>query len=285
MWRQDLLGANTPNREAAARGRTGYCYLGNHVGIARTHRGHKIFVDTRDFGITPHIVILGEWERAIEDVIVKLCTKGATVVEVGANIGYHTLAIASAIGGEGRLHSFEANPEIFRLLDLTVEVNNFRKCVMLYHKAALDTEGEIQFYFKPEEICGGHVELPGEQGEADKIAVSIKAASLDKELGDRLDTLDLLRMDAEGSEPFIIRGAKKLLQRSPRIKIVMEWDMVQLAPRLDVPQFLKEMIADLFRFWRIESDRRLIPVSIDDLLNLPHHDLVMARHDVIEDMI
>lgn len=262
--------------------RGGYCYLGNQVGIGRTHRGHKIFVDTRDFGITPHIVVLGEWERAIEDVVVRFCRPGSTVIEVGANIGYHTLAMAWAVGREGRLHSFEANPEIFRLLNMTVEVNDFLNRTKLYRKAALDSAREIKFFFNPEEICGGHVELPGEKAGEGRVVVTADAVSLDEELGEEVGQVELIRLDAEGSEPFILRGARNILQRSPRIKIVMEWDVVQLAPRLDVQKFLREMSADQFEFWRIESDRRLTPMSVADLVSSPHQDIVMARYDLNE---
>lgn len=265
-------------REAAARGRNGYCYFGNHVGIARIDNGHKIFVDTRDREITPHIVLFGKWERSREQVVVGFCRPGSTVIEVGANIGFRTIAIAAALGPQGRLHSFEANPDVFALLDLTVSINGYRDRVSLYPKVASDSERELELVPVPAEIGGRRVGRPGEHAPGETISIKAEAVRLDKELEGRVSKVDVLRIASDGTEPFILRGAREILRRSPDIKVIMTWDRERTSP-VDLSALLSEVNMEGFRFWKIESDRALTEVAIEDMMNLTSHDVIMARHD------
>lgn len=71
--------SNTSNRMAV--------YLGNSRAITRTIYGHKIYVDTRDHSLTPHLLVDGNWEDWITKVFRSVVRDGMKVVDVGANIG------------------------------------------------------------------------------------------------------------------------------------------------------------------------------------------------------
>jgi FkbM family methyltransferase len=262
------------DREAAARGRNGYCYFGNHVGITRTHRGHKIFVDTREPEIMPRLVLFGEWDRSREQIIVGFCRPGATVIEVGANIGYHTVAMAAAIGSQGRLHAFEAIPNIFTLLDLTISINGYRDRVSLYSKAASDKEGEIELSHL---LSGAHAESPRGHERGDISTVKTETVRLDKELEGHVGKVDILRIAPSGTELSVLAGARKILERSPDIKVIITWDQRRTSPDA-LRAFLAETSKDGFRFWKIESARILTEIAIEDMMNQTYDDVIMARH-------
>ena len=59
----------------------------------------------------------GEWLQAQVDLLAKLLRPGAVVVEAGAGIGVHTLALARIIGPTGHLLAYEADPLLLRILD------------------------------------------------------------------------------------------------------------------------------------------------------------------------
>jgi FkbM family methyltransferase len=252
-----------------------YCYLGGHRAVARTHRGHKIFLDTRDIGMTPHLALDGSWEPEVEAVLVRLLRPGQQVAEVGANMGYHTLAVAEAIGPDGRLHSFEANPEVLPLLRATLAVNGLTRRVILHPEAALDAAGTVEFSSDPDHIGSGHLAFPGEAGNYSR-KVTVPAVTLDAALADA-PPLDLLRMDAEGSEPQVLRGAEALLRRSPRLRIVTEWSPRMMAPRCDLGALVAWLGELGFRFWSITPTARLEAVTAEALPRLPHGEIVVAR--------
>jgi len=271
------LGRAEPSAPPAnpARRRETFCYLGDHRALTLTHRGHKIFLDTRDIGLTPHIALDGVWERDVEMLLGRLLRPGARVVEVGANMGYHTLAMAEAIGAGGHIHAFEANPEVLPLLRATVAVNGFAGRVAIHPEAALDAAGTVEFTSDPEHIGSGHLAFDGEPANYSRRAV-VPAVTLDAALAEE-GPFDLLRMDAEGTEPQILRGAALLLQRSPGLVIVTEWAAPMMAARGDLGAFVGWLAGMGFGFWRIDAEARLEPVAAEALPQLPHGELAIAR--------
>ena len=269
--------AGVPASARAARmRREGYCYLGGHRALALTHRGQKIFLDTRDIGLTPHIAMHGIWELEVEMVLERLLRPGQTVAEVGSNMGYHTLAMAAMLGPAGHLHAFEASPDVLPLLRATLMVNGLLQRVTVHPKAAHDHSGTLEFSRDPEHIGSGHWSLPAESANYSRRS-TVPCVTLDAALGDSVPELHLLRMDAEGSEPQVLRGAEALIRRSPELRIVSEWSPPMMARRADLRRLTGWLDGLGFRFWRIGAEARLEPVPAEALPGLPHCDLVMAR--------
>ncbi len=253
-----------------------YCYLGGNRALALTHRGQMIYLDTRDLGLTPHIAVHGTWEMDVEAVLGRLLRRGDRVAEVGANMGYHTLTMAEAVGPEGLVHSFEANPAVLPLLRATIAVNGFGDRVTLHPVAALDVPGEVSFSSDPDHIGSGHLAFEGEAPNYSQ-RVTVPAVTLDAALDD-LPSLDLLRMDAEGSEPQVLRGAAGLMARSPGLRVVTEWSAPMMAVRSDLPALIGWLGGELgFRFWRVARGGALEAVAAQALPDLPHGELVMTR--------
>jgi hypothetical protein len=150
---------------SAASGRPVSIFLGDRV-LTHTHRNEPIYLVPRDLDLTPPILLHGSYETHVERVLVAALRPGDTVIDVGANVGYHTLAIAAAVGPEGRVHAFEANPEVMRLLQATMFLNKLSNWlgdgrVTLHEKAALDRSGTITLASAPAHYGSGHVVTEG----------------------------------------------------------------------------------------------------------------------------
>jgi FkbM family methyltransferase len=256
--------------------RSSYCYLGDNRALALTRRGDMIYLDTRDLGLTPHIALHGIWETEVEAALARLVKPRQHVVEVGANMGYHTLAMARAIGPGGNLHAFEANPQVLPLLLSTLAVNGLSGMVTVHPHAALDQAGEVEFAADPQHIGSGHRALPGGAANYSN-RFNVTAVTLDGALLDRLGRIDLLRMDAEGSEPQVLRGAEQLIHNSPGLCIVTEWSPAMMAVRTDLNALVAWLKSLGFRFWHIGAGGRLHSVPAGQLTTLAHCDLVMSR--------
>lgn len=250
-----------------------YFYLGPHRAITRLRDGHYLYVDPRDDTVCSHLIARGYWESWIHQVVCRLVGPGDHVIEVGANFGYYTVSLAHRVGPTGSLIAFEANPEVAALLTQSVRFNSYQGIVQVLPKAASDTAGVIQFMSSHSNSGGGHIFAFDNALGTGSIVHTVESVRLDD-----LETPSpkLIRIDAEGSEALILRGAERLLSR-PDVIVCMEWDVVQMRTRSSVPELIEWLVAQGFRFWQITEDAALRSLSAADLPGLPGCDLIVSR--------
>lgn len=170
----------------------------------------------------------------------RFCDSGATIVDVGANIGLSTLAFAH-IARNGQVLAFEPSPRNFALLSRNVAANEVRN-VEIVQVALSDREGLLTMVEEVEFMAGSHVEAAG-SGPATGHCIEIPATTLDREQRKRgLRRLDLLKIDVEGHERQVIDGARETLDRFHPI-CVFEFNSYFMVYKLGVSprRFLDEM--------------------------------------------
>lgn len=251
-----------------------YFYLAPDLAMVRLNCGHMLYVDPLDEHVSANIIANGVWEAHIHRALLALIRPGFRIVEVGANVGYYTTTMAGAVGANGFVTAFEGNPRLAGLVQRSVLLNGYAPRTRIIPKAALDQPGHIDFVVSRRNSGGGYVTLwegnPYEDGETLKVeAVRID----DQDVG----RVDLIRIDAEGSEPFILRGAEAALRANPDVIVCLEWSVIQMGSRTSVPDFVAWMDGMGFKFWRIGGDSRLTETPIDTLASLENCDLVAAR--------
>ncbi len=257
-----------------------YFFLEPDAGLVRLNTGQMLYVDPLDEQICVDIIVRGAWEYWVSAVVLSLLRPGARVVEVGANVGYYTMVMAGRVGLDGRVTALEANPRLVELVRRSIRVNGFGDRVRLINHAAMDEPGVVDFVSFRRNSGGGHV--PTVVGA--HYSPSLGQPEAYKVEAVRLDDLDcgrvdLIRLDAEGSEPFILRGAAGILKANPNIVICMEWSAVQMESRTSVPELVDWLEEQGFRFWLIGPPTGLSPLSRDALLALVHADIVVSRQD------
>lgn len=256
-------------------------YLGDNRALTRTVFGQKMFVDTRDYSLAPHILLDGYWEMWITKFYEKILNEGMTVVEVGCNIGYYTLLEAAKIGASGKLYAFEANPDVFNTLFRNIEINGFLDRVTPVNKAVIDKSRKLKFHklkhhHGSSSIMEDKAYLELYVDEVDRIEVD--AISLDEYFADKDTKIDIIKMDAEGSEGLIFKGMRKLLQKSPDIKIICEFvPGVISTTGIDPRQFLEELKGYGFRLRIINTDSKLEDISVDQLLKASYCELFLSK--------
>jgi FkbM family methyltransferase len=174
--------------------------------------------------------------------------EGMCVIDVGANIGITSVAIAKRIGRTGRLHSFEPVPEYFDILKDNVSSNRLGH-VKLYELAVTDRVGRAPFYEK--ESSSGIVFEEG----ARKLEVS--TTSIDRFVYDeKIERIALINMDCEGSELLVLKGAKETLRKN-KVKIFCEIHH-------DFLRQLGQSVEDIVEYLR-ELEFQVQSVSLNDL--------------------
>lgn len=152
--------------------------------------------------------------------ILKHIRPGDTVVDAGAFIGDHTLAYSDAVGPTGVVHAFEPNPVAYACL-----FHNMEKCpnVILHDVGLSDVTGSVPLSGNNGNYGGVYI------GEHMKIA-DVPVQPLDIQGF----TADFIKIDVEGYEVNVLRGAEKLINAC-RPKMVIEINTEALLRQNRVP--------------------------------------------------
>jgi FkbM family methyltransferase len=155
-------------------------------------------------------------DRTERRLLARNLSPGSVVVDAGANIGIYSRFLSSCVGPAGIVHSFEPDPENFaRLRTEVASLPNVR----VNQLALSDRAGDSLLYIS-EELNVDHRAYPTE-GETRR-TVSIRSTTLDDYFkpGERVD---LIKMDLQGYELHALRGAKRVLQENPHMKLLLEF--------------------------------------------------------------
>jgi methyltransferase, FkbM family len=242
--------------------------------------GMSIIVNRHDRCVCWFVRLAGRWDRNETNVVKKLVKPGHTVIEVGANFGCYTLLMAGLVGETGQIYAFEANPNVSKYLKQSVAMNNLDGRVHVYENAASNKAYEGFMTYGLSNIGGGYLLPDDAQQEKDNpFQASINAVTLDDTIGGK--HVDILKMDAEGSEGSILEGAQQLLKNNPHIVIIMEWVPAQLERNgANAAALISNLANDGFKFWRINKQSSVDPISPSALLTVTACDLVISRSDI-----
>jgi len=149
---------------------------------------------------------------------------GMRVMDVGANVGIHTLRLARKVGPAGHVWSFEPYAPVADLLRHNVRLNGLDN-VTVIEQAASDTDGPAMLHVFPEgaDVYNSLGACRREENLQAVGTVPVLATRLDA-FADAagIDRVDLIKVDIEGAEERAIRGARRLIERSPGVAIVCE---------------------------------------------------------------
>lgn len=257
-------------------------YMGNERALTETIYGHKMYVKTTDLSLAPHILLDGFWENWITKVFIREVSTGMVVIDIGANIGYYSLLASEAVGPGGMVYCFDANPDVNEILFQNLEINGFLSRSKVINKAVFSETIELEL-----SVCGKH--QGGSSIYLDESSVEIyhdsftkikvPAISLDDYFPEGTK-VDFIKVDAEGAEPDIIKGASRLLNENKDIKILMEWNPVMLnRPGKSLHEFYTSLQSYGFYAFRIAHDSSLVLETFEELSSVSHCDILLKRHN------
>lgn len=195
---------------------------GNGTGWCKVHGGHWVAAPLGDFGGRAAFYS-GELDRKITWVCSRLVRPGDTVVDIGANLGLVTFALAAQVGPAGRVHAFEPNPEMCGLIERGIARNRLRNVQL--HRTALGAEaGELTL-----SVPSGHAgsaSLVEDRQSADSCRIRVPVQTLTGAMEEReAEPVRLVKIDVEGFEPQVLEGARGFFARTPPDAVLFElWD-------------------------------------------------------------
>lgn len=144
--------------------------------------------------------------------------EGAVFVDAGANIGTYALPAAQLVGPSGRVVAFEAHPHTYAYLARNAAANGVPWLTAL-NRALGEEEGEIEMEFQAANPGETHIRAAGPRGGGARVPMTTLDAAM-AELG--LPRMDYLKIDVEGFELPVLRGARAIIAASPGVVIQTE---------------------------------------------------------------
>lgn len=162
--------------------------------------------------IHSYLFFFGVWEPVLTGYMQQILRPGDIVIDVGANVGAHTLLASRLVGPTGRVHAIEASPSIFQMLEKNVRINQAAN-VSTYNAAVSDSAGSVTVYLNRRSNLGGTTILRTEadQRSAGAEAVVPSCPLQDLVPADDIRAARLIKIDVEGAEWLVVKGMQKLL--------------------------------------------------------------------------
>ena len=155
----------------------------------------------------------------------KLAGKVDSFIDIGANTGYYSI-LAAAVNSKIKIHSFEPAHGPAYYLDQNISINYFTENINTHSIALSDKEGQVEFYEVQNakyryltHNLGGVGSLKKENNSM-RASTIVKAMTLDNFVEQEgLQKIDLMKIDTEGTEHFILSGASQTIERCKPIII------------------------------------------------------------------
>lgn len=217
---------------------------------------HKMFLDSKD---SLSLSITGIHEPFETELVKKEIRKGDVVLDIGANIGYYTLIFAKLVGEEGKVFTFEPDPDNFALLKKNVKINGYQN-VILVQKAVSNKTAMIRLYLS-EDNKGDHRIYDSHDG---RKSIKIEATRLDDYFTNYNGRINFIKIDIQGAESGALQGMSNLLKNNKSVKIVTEfWPIGLKRFGTNPKEYLKLLIKYCFKLYHIaEQEKKIEPVNI-----------------------
>jgi len=231
--------------------------------IIRKINGLVFELDLReaiDYEIYAHKIFEPDTTNAIK----KFSKPGMNAIDIGANIGYYTLILAQAIEENGKVIAFEPMHWAFKKLEKNISLNKFNN-IILENKALSDNnENNINAKF----ACSWPVFEnkknlhPIHKGKAMENKTDM--ITLDSYANNKKIKIDLIKLDVDGYEVKVLKGAKRILKEDRPI-IISELGKYTLKEVGDTPELMIDILLE--NNYKIINEKYLTPYkNKEDLL-------------------
>jgi len=221
--------------------------------VCRVKNGDAFYVDLENDTIKTWLARGVVWEDHLKKYMRKYVRQGSIVLDLGAHIGTHTMTLARLVGPKGHVFAFEPQSKLCRELYHNLKLNKISNVIPL-QCAISDSRGKTAIRHVDGNEGGSGIATDGEK-------VSMRT----------LDSLDFknisfMKIDVEGHEDFLIRGAHETILRSHPVILI------ELLPS-SFPNPSKSLKKQLKRHKTIRQlgslGYKITHISNDDYLAIP----------------
>ncbi len=229
---------------------------------AETKDGRKFAVHLKT-GMQTTVYFLGEYEKALTEIVKSLLREGDTCLDVGANFGWYSTLFYKYCGENAQIHAFEPMPPTFAELEQNYDLMGCPPNVFINNLALGEKMDELKINLF-EGLATGHASF-SDQGRADAISFKCRVVTLDSYLEEKnVGDVNFVKVDIEGAEMMFLKGAQKLFEQKVPPVWLMEMALQQTKNFGYLPNDLIEFIRERneYDFYKVdEPNTRLVKIE------------------------
>lgn len=219
--------------------------------------------------------------HVIRSVLPRIAPRDAVLFDVGANVGKYSEKLRKTFP-HARIFAFEPNPQTFAQLSRSAKENRIEPTMA----AVGESVGKVELFILPnewsDELATLHRDvLTDIHGGRNVEATMVDVVTLDDFCGSRgIDRIDFLKIDTEGHELSVLKGASRLLAANGMKTIQFEFNEMNIVSRSFLRDFYQ--LLPCHRFYRLGGNR-LIPLGAYRAHNeIFRFQNILAVHDSID---
>ena len=191
-------------------------------GFACIVNGYKVYFPAKWFRYFE-----SNYEESNVSFLKEHCKPGMVIVDIGAHLGLMSVISAQLVGKSGKVYSFEPTPKTFEVLKKVITMNHAEQIIQPVNKAVAKENKTVDFFLSADE--GSNSNSLVSKNHRSRIPVKINVTSLDLFVDKhKINNIDVIKIDAEGSEYDVLLGANKsITQFKPKIILAIHPPLIR----------------------------------------------------------
>jgi FkbM family methyltransferase len=227
----------------------GAVYMGNNRVLVRYMVENRVIaylVEADDLLLTPWFIVSGQYETEVAKFFVDNLRPDSRCLDIGANFGFYTCLMARFCPA-GKVIGIEPVDTVYKLLRDNIFINGLNRHAAAIKAAVAQGPGRLTLHRRIPRSANTSIAKPTEallqyHGEGGFERFETETVSVDGMLAQFDNRIDFMKIDVEGAEPLVLRGAVETIRLNPQLQIVMEWSPHQIRDvGFDVGEFISEL--------------------------------------------
>lgn len=221
----------------------------------------KINVVTKNY-IDACIYYMGDYEPYLKTQFSKLIKHGDVILDVGANIGFHTMYFAELVGKQGKVFGFEPIPVNYHALQENLKLNKFSQIISV-NKALGDINSSLNIHINENKTNPGAFNL-FESGIKNTVIECVKGDDFLKK--NSITKVNFIKIDVEGYELEVLKGMMESI-KSMKPTIIFEYDEFYQSKLNANSKSILHFLIDLdYSLYKIDGYGKRYYLNIDEPL-------------------
>jgi FkbM family methyltransferase len=175
--------------------------------------------DAKSDIVAQTIIQDGIFEKEVVELAKKYIKKGTTVLDIGANFGQMSILFSEFVGGNGEVHSFDADDFIYEVLKKNIEANS-RKNIITHFGAVHNKDNETLIFPEQDFV---EFQSYGSYGIDYSTSTGRKVPTITIDSLEIKEPISFIKIDIQGGDLQAMQGAVKTIQKN-KMPIIFEYE-------------------------------------------------------------